>query len=932
MATGKSGYFDVSNGGFTLRINWSETYDITANTSVVSITSADLMSTAYSGYSYFPHHYIKVNGQEVATFNSTLGTHSYYISAKNTFYGINAASGSPPPWTSSAIAHNADGTKSITIEVYINLWRTSSGAGSGTNLSGSQTIALTTIPRSSSFGTISGNTIGSNVTVNISRNSSSFTHQLWYRVGNSGWYDLGAGIGTSKTFNIDINTCSQAPNSTSATMELCLRTFNGSTQIGNDVYKSITVYVPSNIKPSVGISVSDAMGYASTYGGYIKGLSKFKIDLSETTAYGSAIASRTITANGSTYTSSSVTTDVIKSSGTLTISASVTDKRGRSGSASTTATVLNYSAPVISLLKVNRCNSDGTENAQGEYVKVTYSGSVTSLSNKNGVAATISYKKSTSSSWTNQTVSGSYSISNATYVFAADTGSSYNIRFTLSDHFQSSVSETVASTAFAIMHFNAGGKGMAIGKVSEKDDVLDIGLMVDFRDNLYMVNGKTIYGKNTAGEVRSMLGLGTDNTLYLGYGGYAYNEGATTINGNTVYINSKNNPATVNGNLQSTGYIYAGGIMDAGGKAKMWTDGEGGQFCLLSPNNVEWSMDAHDNNFRLYKIIDGVYSCPMYIASNNDMQVFDLWSDASSKEAHIGFLHSGEYGAYLYAKPKGQNVRIGMYDNSGAGSIWHLASSNSYMYHNRLNVFSANIEVPHGNRVYFGQDGYIYCSGGQAMYIAASKETNYSVYLGVWESAWTFCPNKDTYLRLGSPSCRWGNIYSSNSAISTSDRKLKKNISPLMDKHVKFFTMLQPVSFQFIDGTSGRTHIGFIAQDVEEAMDICGLTDLDFAGFCKDQKTERVEKIIEVEKEVPTEIIDDETGETNIVMETIVEKQTIEENVPIEGEYIYSLRYEEFIALNTHVTQRLYKENIELKKDISDLKDEIAKIKAAIGL
>lgn len=47
---------------------------------------------------------------------------------------------------------------------------------------------------------------------------------------------------------------------------------------------------------------------------------------------------------------------------------------------------------------------------------------------------------------------------------------------------------------------------------------------------------------------------------------------------------------------------------------------------------------------------------------------------------------------------------------------------------------------------------------------------------------------------------------------------------------------LQPVSFLFKDGTSGRTHIGFIAQDVEQAMSECGLTDLDFAGFCKDQK------------------------------------------------------------------------------------------------
>ena len=53
--------------------------------------------------------------------------------------------------------------------------------------------------------------------------------------------------------------------------------------------------------------------------------------------------------------------------------------------------------------------------------------------------------------------------------------------------------------------------------------------------------------------------------------------------------------------------------------------------------------------------------------------------------------------------------------------------------------------------------------------------------------------------------------------------------------------LLQPKSYLFKDGESGRTHVGFISQDVEEAMSICGLTSLEFAGFCKDQKTERIE-------------------------------------------------------------------------------------------
>ena len=45
---------------------------------------------------------------------------------------------------------------------------------------------------------------------------------------------------------------------------------------------------------------------------------------------------------------------------------------------------------------------------------------------------------------------------------------------------------------------------------------------------------------------------------------------------------------------------------------------------------------------------------------------------------------------------------------------------------------------------------------------------------------------------------------------------------------------LNPVSYQFKNGESGRTHYGLIAQDVEETMKELGMTDTDFAGFCKD--------------------------------------------------------------------------------------------------
>ena len=164
-------------------------------------------------------------------------------------------------------------------------------------------------------------------------------------------------------------------------------------------------------------------------------------------------------------------------------------------------------------------------------------------------------------------------------------------------------------------------------------------------------------------------------------------------------------------------------------------------------------------------------------------------------------------------------------------------------------------------------------------------------------------------ISLGSANYRFSQLYVTSSSISTSDKNYKDDIKSLTDKHLQFFMKLQPVSFLFKDGTSGRTHIGFIAQDVEQAMSECGLTDLDFAGFCKDQK-------------IDSKLVDGEE----------VNEPILDENG--NPEYIYSLRYEEFIALNTYVIQELWKrvdavekQNAEIKDQIKSMQQDIAELK-----
>lgn len=229
-------------------------------------------------------------------------------------------------------------------------------------------------------------------------------------------------------------------------------------------------------------------------------------------------------------------------------------------------------------------------------------------------------------------------------------------------------------------------------------------------------------------------------------------------------------------------------------------------------------------------------------------------------------------------------------------------------------TLTAHAGIKSGGAIRLGDGRFDFNNSQWYAFFPSNSETNYGYFHGVRENMWGHSPYANGTVALGFPNYRWGQIYSSQATISTSDRNAKKEIAPLSEKHLEFFSLLQPVSFQFIDSNSGRTHIGFISQDVENAMEACGLTSLDFAGFCKDQKEVLVTKTREEKR------INEETGE-----EEIIEVQ-YDESVPVEGEYIYSLRYEEFIALNTKAIQYALEEQKKMKNEYEALRKQVEEL------
>lgn len=77
-------------------------------------------------------------------------------------------------------------------------------------------------------------------------------------------------------------------------------------------------------------------------------------------------------------------------------------------------------------------------------------------------------------------------------------------------------------------------------------------------------------------------------------------------------------------------------------------------------------------------------------------------------------------------------------------------------------------------------------------------------------------------------------MYAVNSTINTSDRREKHDIEDVGDVYLQLFDRLRPVRYMRNGGD--RVHIGFISQEIEEALAGLGMGAEDFAGFCKDEK------------------------------------------------------------------------------------------------
>ena len=299
-----SGSFQSNTGvACNIKVAWSQVKNTSDNTSTVKVTA------------YLLHNSLSVGAR---TLNIACMGQSQNINVP----AINTtASGNTTTLGTATfkLAHNSDGSKSGTISATINPFTVTYSGVYLASLSASATVTLDSIPRESSF-TVSASsvTMGENITISISRASSSYTHRLRYTLPNSDTSlsgtsgTIGTGIATSKQWTVPVGFANYTPNAVTNTLKIECDTYSGSTLIGTKSV-SIIVKVPTSIVPSitsVSASPTSSNSVVNSWGIFVQNYSKAVCVISASGAYKATIKSYAVAYGGSTTsaTTGSVTT------------------------------------------------------------------------------------------------------------------------------------------------------------------------------------------------------------------------------------------------------------------------------------------------------------------------------------------------------------------------------------------------------------------------------------------------------------------------------------------------------------------------------------------------------------------------------------------------------------------------------------------------
>lgn len=355
---------------------------------------------------------------------------------------------------------------------------------------------------------------------------------------------------------------------------------------------------------------------------------------------------------------------------------------------------------------------------------------------------------------------------------------------------------------------------------------------------------------------------------------------STAISGWTI-TSGNNFGVTKNGNLYAKNARIDGTIIASEGSIGGWTINEYGIVSTKSNYTVAlYNFSGTEDDLR-------VMFCGKKDSNNNWEYTFKLLRNGNLYATDVnlkgtinatggkigGFEISDKYmitsgyskigvSGCLYFNPAGSSSTASIAGSDtisgwliGAGTNFGvLKDGTMYCKSGFINdalINNSVLDQAYCSNLYINNDIRLYRGGSNGYAIVLQYQTD-AVKFGIDTST----------LRLYGSS-----IYLRNTTTAvTSDQRLKINISEMGDKQETLFNLLIPRTFEYIGGTSGRTHFGFVAQELLTAIESSGLTTQDVAAYVQ----------------MPSENDD-------------------------LGEYEYAIRYGEFVSLNTYNDKQLKK-------------------------
>lgn len=366
-------------------------------------------------------------------------------------------------------------------------------------------------------------TMGASIDISLTPANSTFKHKLRYDFGSVAGSASGFSMGAeftaqgnrTVTFTPPTSLGSQIPNNLSGTGQIICYTYTSSGAHIGTTYVKITLNVPSYTPSITGITLT---GNNLLSAAYVQGKSTVTVNATTQTSYGANIKSITSVIDGKSYSNLPFTTNLL-SSGSKTVKITLVDTRNKSVTVESAAIqVYAYSIPNITEFTLAR-QSDGTT------VIATVKGSISAINNKNDKTI-----KVTLNGKTNTITSSSYTISATTTFTGVSTDQTFTAKAVFTDSYVSIERAATLPTVAVTMDFYKDGNGIAMGKVAEEGDLLDVSWKAKFRKLLSIISDTFDALTITRTQVGSAATInfrnGNGSLGYIGMSGTA-NQGLT---------------------------------------------------------------------------------------------------------------------------------------------------------------------------------------------------------------------------------------------------------------------------------------------------------------------------------------------------------------------------------------------------------------------